>query len=509
MTQRIPRTHTCLLAFAIAAVVCFQAAIAETPAPTPSAPSSKPPPDLARRVQELTDVVLEHHIDPPARQQMILSGIKALYQAAGAPVPAGLGRRVSAVATPEHLAALLAESWPKATAKPVAASELAEAVLNGVLRGVPGGADLVSAKEQAVNEQFAGNRYVGIHIALGMDAEAKRPKIVQVLEGGPAHRAGAKDGDLIEQIDGVDTQGMTMRQALDRLRGAEGTAVTIRVRQPKAQQVRLMTMTRGQMPRPTVLGLRKRSPGGWEARLDGPDPIGYLRITEMTASTPHELRKLAMQLEGEGIRGLALDLRGLGGTSLHPAVLLADALLERGPIGRARTVRGEMTYQADPDSLFRGWPMAVLVDHSTWGTAEWLAAALQDNRRAVVVGAPTMSAHANPGHAILKSSIPVGDGSWSVTLMTGYLLRGDGRPISRGSWDAPGGDPDIAGSLVNAVERETKRGIRPDYLVGERPHDPGKAGRPGIPRPAGASGDPGDPALQKAIQLLQPSLRKT
>ena len=64
--------------------------------------------------------MLEHHIDPPARQQMVLSGIKAMYRAAGVPGPPGLGRRVSAVSTPEQLATLLEEVWPRTTAKPVA-----------------------------------------------------------------------------------------------------------------------------------------------------------------------------------------------------------------------------------------------------------------------------------------------------------------------------------------------------------------------------------------------------
>ena len=77
---------------------------------------------------------------------------------------------------------------------------------------------------------------------------------------------------------------------------------------------------------------------------------------------------------------------------MHSAVLLADSLLERGAIGRVRTARGETTYQADADALFRGWPIAVLVDQNTSGTAEWLAAALQDNHRAVIVGSPTAGA---------------------------------------------------------------------------------------------------------------------
>ena len=86
-------------------------------------------------------------------------------------------------------------------------------------------------KERKVQEQSEGNRYVGVHIALGMDESEKRPKIVEVIEGGPADRAGSQGGRLIEQIDGADTKGMSLRDAIDRLRGDEGTNVTIKVRQ--------------------------------------------------------------------------------------------------------------------------------------------------------------------------------------------------------------------------------------------------------------------------------------
>ena len=102
------------------------ATFADDASPTPSSTAPKVPADLAKRIGEITDAVLEHHIDPPARQQMILGGVKALYRASGVPVPAGLSRRVSALTTPEQLAALLAEVWPKSTAKPIAAKALEE-----------------------------------------------------------------------------------------------------------------------------------------------------------------------------------------------------------------------------------------------------------------------------------------------------------------------------------------------------------------------------------------------
>ena len=120
------------------------------------------------------------------------------------------------------------------------------------------------------------------------------------------------------------------------------------------------------MPRTTVQGVRKtdvRRTG--TCRLDGADAVGYLRISEITASTPHELRKLARSSKTKGTAPSCSTCGAeVGGTAVHPTVLLADSLLDHGTIGRVRTVEREMTYEADSDALFRGWPMAVLVDGS-------------------------------------------------------------------------------------------------------------------------------------------------
>ena len=128
---------------------------------------------------------------------------------------------------------------------------------------------------------------------------------------------------------------MKLRDVVDRLRGDEGTDVDVKVRQPKETTSRTIKITRGQLPHATIVGIHEHEAGDWELQLEGPDPIGYLKITEITASTPHELRKLARRMESEGIRALVLDLRGRGsgGHAVHPAVLLADSLLERRVIG--------------------------------------------------------------------------------------------------------------------------------------------------------------------------------
>ena len=510
--QTMQKTVNWFMTVSVAALLCLPAAFADDASPTPSSAAPKVPADLATRIGEITDAVLAHHIDPPARQQMILGGVKALYQASGTPVPTGLSRRVSALTTSEQVAAFLSDIWPKSTVKPRSANELEESMLQGLLADVAGGASLIPAKERAVREQIEGNRYVGIHIALGMNDQEKRLRIVDVIDGGPADRAGVMKDDLLETIEGVDTKGMSVLDAVNWLRGQEGTSVTIKVRQPKAAILRTYTIRRGQHARSTVLGVRKRPAGDWDCMLDASAPIAYLHIEQIAASTPHDLRKLARQVESQGHCGIILDLRGVVETSVHPAVLLADTLLPGGVIGRVRTAEGELTYQADADALFRGLPIAVLVSAGTAGTAEWIAAALQDNHRAMIVGSPTFGAMiANQGRnsrpSDVTSRVAVGDGSWSIELITGYLERGDGRRLSRDASAARASNLLPLRRITDPNEITT--GVKPDHPFAM----PGARGERSSPSPPQRTPDQepslaNDPVVKEAVRLLLRSLQK-
>ncbi|MGO9465680.1 MAG: S41 family peptidase [Isosphaeraceae bacterium] len=538
MNRTLTKMLTSFIVCTLAGFAGSSVVISDDAPPTPSPPTRAVPADLAKRVLEITDAVLEHHIDPPTRQQMVLGGIKALYRKAGLPVPRGLSRRISELATTKQIESFLVSAFPKAVAEAVSAEALEQTLFSALLESVPGDARLISAKERKVAEQIEGNRYVGLHIALATDDQEKRPKIAEVLDGGPAFRAGVKNNDLIEQIDGVDTKGMALRDAVDRLRGDEGTDVTIKVRQLKAEKPRTFKITRGRLPRDTVRGTRKRSSGGWDVRLEGPDPIGYLQITEITGSTPHELRKFAQQLESDRARALVLDLRGLSTDNLHPTVLLADALLDHGCIGRIETAHGETQYRADTDALLQGWPLVVLIDGQTGGTAEWLAAALQDNHRAVLVGMPSSSAWGMPGAGV-QSTIPVGDSAWSITLTTGRLERGDGRPLEADATSARGRERNFvvtgtdAGDAAKAIPLNVARafspdgstlkagtqatrafngatsskfGVRPDHIAGTSAHVGTMSLRPQIRRKVQELAPDSDQPLRKAVQLLRQPL---
>jgi hypothetical protein len=470
--------------------------------PARPADSGTPPPDLAGRAWAITDVVLDRHVDPPTRQEMILAGLKALHKAGKVSPPHALARRVSVLQTPEPLAAILAEGWPGdlKTDRGVGPSEV---FLDGLLSVVPGGGQLLSAKEWKVEEQVEANLYVGIQVALGKDAGY--PAFLQVLPGGPADQAGAKAGDVIEAIDGVSTKDMPLPEVVDRIRGEEGTEVVIRLRKSDPAGTSDVPMRRGRLPRKTVQGPRPVTGDRLDARLDGPAPIGYLKLTEIAGSTPQELRAFASQMESDGLRALVLDLRQMQQSRFHPTILLADALLDGGIIGRVREADSTREIRAEPDALFRGWPMVVLTGGSRSAEVVWLCAGLQDNHRATILGESAL--RPGPDGALVRSVVPVPGGEWFLRMATGLLERGDGRPLAAVDSKTLIGRAGLAvQDAVNPIDPYVGEPAGPNMPPRVRPQIPAN-GRPdqalGFFVPRAVQEDP----LPKARAILEAALK--
>ncbi len=391
--------------------------------------------EVAARGWAVAEVVLARHVEPPARQQMLLAGLRGMTRSNGVVMPADLARRVSDLTGPGPLAALMAEMIPGSN---VGDREKAadkgrspeEAFFDGLSSAIPGGATLMPEKERKVRESMEANLYVGVQVALGMDEKAGRPVFQQILEGGPAEAAGILAGDLIEAINGQTTEGMRLGGVVDRLRGPEGTEVTVSLRRPSNGQTLERTMVRSRLPRATIQGVSALPGKRWTVRLDGPEPIGYLKINEISGSTPQELRAFASQLESEGLKALVLDLRNATSAGFHPTVLLADALLDGGVIGKVIKADGETTYRAEPDALFRDWPMVVLAGGPPSPEVAWLGAALESNHRATVLRSRMVPMDPRPVDAPFLEDVPLPGGDWSIRMATGTLATADGRPLA-------------------------------------------------------------------------------
>ncbi|MBI3865207.1 MAG: PDZ domain-containing protein [Planctomycetia bacterium] len=412
----------------VCAAICLAAAAA-----TAAAGDEVPPPNataepldidsLVRQSEAVIQVVLANHMDPPTRQEMWLTGTKAMFENVPGLSPVGLSSRISQITKPEEFRAFLRQAWlgelaPEQRQTALPAPRLAAAFLDGLLRPAPQ-ARVLAASEGIAREQLAGNRYVGTGIQLQYDSSEGYAAIGALIRGGPMEKAGGRKGDLITKIGERDTHNLPIEQIIELLRGAEGTVVTLQLRGgADTADPRTITVTRGPVVLDAVEGLTRDRDGNWEFRIEPHLPIGYVKFRQLNGSAVHELRRLERQFRADGVSAVILDFRATSSNDVHQAVLLADALMDGGLIGRLRSPDGRLReLHADRECLFRDWPLAVLIDSTTSGGGEWVAAALQNKGACVIIG--ESSAGSKTGISI----VPVPGENLAVQLPSGVFER--------------------------------------------------------------------------------------
>src|SRR5262245_15344126 len=254
------RMIVCVLALSLAAAGSAPAVHA---ADNPSEGATK----VARQLWAVTDLVLEKHIAPPSRQEMLLAALRSMT--VNQKVSADLGRRVSDLTTPEKLAPLVQEFWPQtAQGKPAGEKELALTLVQALGRAVPGTPQVIPQDQLKVSEQLRHNRYVGIGVQLKWNGREDLAEIVNPFPGGPARKAGARPGDLIVEVDGAGMAKVPLGKVVEVLRGEEGSPVSIVVRQPSSTEKRTLQMTRGVVPFELLLGYQRVGEEGWNYRVN-------------------------------------------------------------------------------------------------------------------------------------------------------------------------------------------------------------------------------------------------
>ena len=246
--------------------------------------------------------------------------------------------------------------------------------------------------------------------------------VVSPIEGTPAYKAGLKANDKILKIDDKITKNMTLIEAVKLLRGAKGTDVTISIYREGWRRLKDITLTRDVIP---IKSVRSRM-------LE--EGYGYMRVSNFQNKTTFELKKALRELEkGKGLKGLVLDLRNNPGGLLDQAVKVADVFLEKGLVvyTDGRIEEQKMRFEAHPNKHHHDYPIAVLVNEGSASASEIVAGALQDHKRAIILGVQTF------GKGSVQTIIPLEDGS-AVRLTTARYYTPNGRSIQ-----AKGIEPDI------------------------------------------------------------------
>jgi len=302
--------------------------------------------------------------------------------------------------------------------RPVHQGNLIDSSLSGMVRGLRRRhhdrfSDYFSPKMLAHFDEEIEGRFSGVGLSV---TEVKGGlRVVKVFKGSPAAEAGILTGETIVEVNGESIAGLGSTAATERIKGPEGTSVTLGVREPKGGGTRQVEVTRAQISLPVVAGSLKRVNGR---------KLGYARLATFSEGADAALRRAVRKLQREGAEGLVLDLRGNGGGLLEEAVLNASIFLPEGEVvvtTKSRT-QGDAVYKTKGDNL-PALPIVVLIDRNTASAAEILTAALADDAGAKTVGTRSY------GKGVFQQEIDLSNGG-ALKLTVGEYFTPNGENLA-------------------------------------------------------------------------------
>ncbi len=261
----------------------------------------------------------------------------------------------------------------------------------------------------------------GKYEGLGMqiDARDNRVVIISPIEGTPAYRKGLRAGDIIMEINGKDTEGMTSADASKLMRGKAGTSIDLKIKRAGLEEPIDFVLERA------LIELKSVNYSGVIPNTD----IGYVRLSRFAEETSHELRQAISKLNDENVSALVFDLRSNGGGLLDQAKETAELFLQQGHeivYTRGRFENSERHYLSERPPLFPDKPVIVLVDEGTASASEIVSGALQDWDRALILGNTTY------GKGLVQQIFQIGnDGDMALKLTTAKYYVPSGRCIQK------------------------------------------------------------------------------
>ena len=314
--------------------------------------------------------------------------------------------------------------------------DLIESAITGMLVALDPHSSYLNAKSFREMQVQTRGEFGGLGIEVTM--ENGLVKVVSPIDDTPAFRAGVEPGDLITHLDGDPVIGLALSEAVEKMRGPVGSDLKITIRR-EGREPFDVTITRAIIK---ITSVRSRREG----------EIGYLRITSFNERTDSGVKKAMEAFHKElddKLRGIVLDLRNNPGGLLDQAIAVSDAFLDKGEIVSTRSRRDQDTqrYNARPGDLAKGLPLVVLTNAGSASAAEIVAGALQDHRRAIVLGTKSF------GKGSVQTIIPL-PGHGAMRLTTARYYTPSGRSIQ-----SVGIEPDIEvkQARVESIETPARR----------------------------------------------------
>lgn len=330
--------------------------------------------------------------------------------------------------------------------EPVKDDKIFENAIRGMLTGLDPHSDYLNPEEfKALRDNTAG-KFAGLGVEIGVDHGLL--KVISPLDDSPAYIAGIKAGDYIIKLDSAPVKGMTLREAMNRMRGQPGTAINLTVLRKGANDPLKINIVRQYVQLKSVKS----------QLLD--NNFGYVRISQFQLPTAEDMQKNIKDMQGKAggkLNGLILDLRNNPGGLLDSAVDVSDAFLDSNKMKNAKIVytKGRMPQtmiqaNATPGDVLNGSPMVVLINEGSASSSEIVAGALQDQNRAIILGTQSF------GKGSVQTVLPIG-ADRGVKLTTAFYYTPNGRLIQ-----AKGIAPDVTVEEKQIVEKPDPD---PDYEI--------------------------------------------
>jgi carboxyl-terminal processing protease len=309
-------------------------------------------------------------------------------------------------------------------------------------------------------------------------------KVVAPIDDTPAAKAGVMANDIITQLDDENVQGLTLNQAVDKMRGPVNTKIKLTIMRKGSDKPIEVSIMRDVI---RVKSVRSHPEG---------DDVGYIRITQFNEQTTDGLKQaindLNSQLNADKIKGYVVDLRNNPGGLLDQAISVSDTFLDKGEIVSTRGRNAEETqrFNARPGDMTKGKPVIVLINGGSASASEIVAGALQDHKRATLVGTRSF------GKGSVQTIIPLGAGNGALRLTTARYFTPSGRSIQ-----AKGIVPDIEvlqdvpDDLKNRTDTKGEASLR-GHLKAEGAEESGSQSY--VP-----PDEKDDAALKSALELLR------
>jgi carboxyl-terminal processing protease len=361
-------------------------------------------------------------------------------------------------------------------------SKLVTSAINGMISGLDPHSSYMDPKSFRDMQEETSGEFGGLGMQVSM--EDGLIKVVSPIDDTPAAKAGVRAGDVISQVEGEDVKGLTLNQVVDKLRGPVGSSVKLQLLRKDQPDPINLALTRETIK---VASVRSHAEG---------DDVGYIRITQFnnlaTDGLKKAIRDISAKLPADHIKGYILDLRNNPGGLLDQAVSVSDTFMTRGEIVsiRGRNPDETQRFNATPGDLIDGKPLIVLVNGGAASASEIVAGALQDQKRATVLGSRSF------GKGSVQTIIPLGQGNGALRLTTARYFTPSGRSIQ-----AKGITPDV--EVLQQVPKEDEARAQTVSEAGLRGHlqgegDEEKGSQSYIPPDA-----KDDRALQEALALLR------